>query len=113
LSDLGFLIVLLGKERNILANNYLGPDRIYDRLSAWGFCAAIRPEMLTPENNITALAQSLTGYVDTPLRGTNSSFCLRYAAASFYNTCEENRKQKQNPSLSSSSSSSPPTALRG
>jgi len=113
LQDLGFTIVLLGKEQHLLINEDMGPDRIYDRLNAWGFCAAIRFNTITPEINITALSQSISGHLDGPLKGTNSSFCLRYVAASLYNTCEENRKQKGSITITTTTSSSPPNSLRG
>lgn len=47
LQDSGFTVFLLGKERNVITNDGLGPDKVYDRLNAWGFCAAVRTTLLT------------------------------------------------------------------
>jgi FkbM family methyltransferase len=91
LADNGFTVLMLGKERNLVLNDPVGPERAVDRLQAWGFCAAVRTTPSPPTAaNLTALASLVAGVSQgSPLRGPEAPICLRYLAATMYNSCKK------------------------
>jgi FkbM family methyltransferase len=91
LHDNGLTVVMLGKDRNLIMNDPIGPDKIIERMTTWGFCAAIRTENPPAVANLTALGLLVAGYPsNTPLKGPNSPLCARYISAAAYNNCKRN-----------------------
>jgi len=94
LHDNGLTVVMLGKDRNVIMNDPIGPDKIIERMTTWGFCAAIRTENPPAVANLTALGLLVAGYPsNTPLRGPTSPFCARYISAAAYNNCKRNKNK--------------------
>jgi len=89
LHDNGLTVVMLGKDRNLIMNDPIGPDKIIERMTTWGFCAAIRTSNPPAVANLTALGLLVAGYPSTtPLRGPSSPLCARYVSAASYRGCK-------------------------
>jgi len=105
LHEAGLTVVMLGKDRNVIMNEPAGPERIYDRMTTWGFCAAIRtaaprsaaggaglPGAATGPavSNLTALGLLVSG--QEALVGTNASggawpVCARFVGGAAWLEC--------------------------
>jgi hypothetical protein len=82
LHDNGLTVVMLGKDRNFIMNDPIGPDKIIERMTTLGFCAAFRTSNPPTVANLTALGLLVAGYpLATPLRGPSSPLCARYVSA--------------------------------
>jgi FkbM family methyltransferase len=88
LHDNGLTVVMLGKDRNLIMNDPIGPDKIIERMTTWGFCAAIRTSNPPAVANMTALGLLVAGYPSTtPMKGPSSPLCARYVSAASYRGC--------------------------
>ena len=86
---------MLGKDRNLIMNDPIGPDKIIERMTTWGFCAAIRTSNPPAVANLTALWLLVAGYPSTtPLRGPSSPLRARYVSAASYRGCKKNKVGK-------------------
>ena len=92
LEDAGLAFVMLGKDRNVILNEQFGPDRAQDRLTSWGFCAAIRIKGPPAVANVSALSLLVSGFPgSSPLAGPSAPVCARAVAASVYKDCRVDR----------------------
>ena len=93
LEDAGLAFVMLGKDRNVILNEQFGPDRAQDRLTSWGFCAAIRIKGPPAVANVSALSLLVSGFPgSSPLAGPGAPVCARAVAASVYKDCRNDHK---------------------